>query len=207
MKYAMAFVAAALAACSPSTEAEPAADAAPRAVIVTELGDIVVLLEAEAAPVSVENFIAHARAGHYDDGSFYRAVRPDNDRPEVAPMSLIQGGHGRDGLDGAESIVHEPTSETGLTHKRGAVSMGRFEPGTAATEFFIMADDYPGLDAGPGTRNPDELGYAVFGEVVDGMDVVDAIWGRETSLERAPEDLPYPQFLVEPVRIETVRVE
>lgn len=207
MKYTMAFAAAVLTACSPSTEPEPAGDPAPRAVIVTELGDIVVHLEAEAAPVSVENFLAHARAGHYDGGSFYRAVRPDNDRPEVAPMSLIQGGHSYDGLEGAEPIAHEPTSETGLTHTRGAVSMGRFEPGTATTEFFIMAEDYPGLDAGPDTRNPDMLGYAVFGEVVEGMDVVDAILARETSLDDAPEDLPYPQFLVEPVRIETVRVE
>ena len=85
--------------------------------------------------------------------------------------------------------------------------MGRFEPGTAATEFFIMAEDYPGLDAGPDTRNPDMLGYAVFGEVIEGMDVVDAILARETGLEDAPEDFQYAQFLVEPVRIETVRVE
>ena len=207
MKYAMALIAAVLAACSPSTEAEPAADAAPRAVIVTELGDILVQLEAEAAPVTAANFLAHARAGHYDGGSFYRAVRPDNDRPEVPPMSLIQGGHSYDGLEGADPIAHEPTSETGLAHKRGAISMGRFEPGTAATEFFIMAEDYPGLDAGPDTRNPDMLGYAVFGEVIEGMDVVDAILARETGLEDAPEDFQYAQFLVEPVRIETVRVE
>lgn len=193
-----------LAACAPASRD---AAAAQRAVIVTSLGDITVELAPEAAPVTAANFVRHAQAGVYDGGSFYRSVRPDNDRPEVEPMSLIQGGYGFDGLQGADGIEHESTEETGLSHTRGAISMGRFEPGTATSEFFIMIADYPGLDAGPGTRNPDEQGYAVFGRVVEGMDVVEAIWGGETSLEPAPEDFQYPQFLVEPVRIETVRVE
>lgn len=180
--------------------------AQPHAVIETTHGTIVVALNETAAPVSVTNFIAHARAGHFDDGSFYRTVRDDNEREGVAPMNLIQGGHSFDGLSDAEGIVHESTRDTGLTHSRGAISMARNEPGTATTEFFIMVNNYPGLDAGPGTRNPDEAGYAVFGAVIDGMDVVERIWMAPTSLEHAPDDFPYPQFMTEPVRIERVQI-
>jgi peptidyl-prolyl cis-trans isomerase A (cyclophilin A) len=192
-----------LAACAPSG---PEDTAAPRAVIETALGDITVELKPDAAPITVANFIMHAEAGVYDNGSFYRAVRDENERPDVEPMNLIQGGHGLDPWEGAEGITHEPTTQTGLTHSRGAISMGRFEVGTAATEFFIMVNDYPGLDAGPGTRNPDEAGYAVFGEVVEGMEVVEAIWGQPTSLENAPEDYQYPQYMDAPIVIERVRM-
>lgn len=198
--------AAALANCAPAPQTGTEGEA-PRAVIVTSLGDITVELAAEAAPVSSANFLRHARAGHYDGGAFYRSVRDDNERADVDPMNLIQGGHGFDGLPDAEPIAHEPTTQTGLTHARGALSMARFDPGTATTEFFIMVADYPGLDAGPGTRNPDEAGYAVFGQVVAGIDVVEAIWSTPTSLTRAPADFQYPQFIDETVRIETVRVE
>ena len=140
----------------------------------------------------------------YDGGSFYRTVRAENERPDVSPMNLIQGGYGQDGFPDAEGIAHEPTSQTGLTHSRGAISMGRFEVGTAATEFFIMVNDYPGLDAGPGTRNPDEAGYAVFGHVVEGMDVVEAIWGQPTSLSNAPAGFPFPQFMDSPIEIVSI---
>jgi len=193
-----------LAACQDDRASEPAAGV--QAEIVTSEGVIVVDLDLQAAPVTVANFVDHARAGTYDGGSFYRAVRPDNDRPEVEPMHLIQGGHAFDGLPGAEPIVHETTADSGLSHVRGAISMGRTEPGTATTEFFIMVADYPGLDAGPDTRNPDAQGYAVFGQVIDGMAVVEAIASGATSAERAPEDFNYAQFLVEPVTIETIRI-
>lgn len=213
MKHSILFAAAAvLTACAPApqpdTDTSTGGETSPaRAVIVTSLGDITVELAESAAPVSSANFLAHAEAGHYDGGGFYRSVRDDNERDGVEPMNLIQGGHSFDGLPGAEGIAHETTAETGLSHVRGAISMARNEPGTATTEFFIMVADYPGLDSGPGTRNPDEAGYAVFGQVVDGMDVVEAIWMSPTSLTRAPADFQYPQFIVEPVVIETVRVE
>ena len=198
-----ALITIALAACSPTPPDEPSS---PRAIIETELGDIVVELNPHAAPITVANFIMHVEAGVYDGGAFYRAVRDDNERPDVEPMNLVQGGHGLQALEGAQGITHEPTTLTGLTHSRAAISMGRFEVGTAATEFFIMVNDYPGLDAGPGTRNPDEAGYAVFGLVVDGMDVVEAIWGQPTSLANAPEDYQHPQYMDAPVTIERVRV-
>lgn len=199
----------ALSACSPAPEADATMEAAaepPQAMIETALGDIVIELKPDAAPITVANFISHVEAGVYDNGSFYRAVRDENERPDVEPMNLIQGGYGRDGLEGAPGITHEPTTQTGLTHSRGAISMGRFEIGTASTEFFIMVNDYPGLDAGPGTRNPDEAGYAVFGEVVEGMNVVEAIWAQPTSLENAPEDYQHPQYMDAPIVIERVRM-
>jgi peptidyl-prolyl cis-trans isomerase A (cyclophilin A) len=211
MKFHILFAAAAaLTACAPAPQAETETTgetSAARAVIVTSLGDITVELAESAAPVSSANFLAHAAGGHYDGGSFYRSVRDDNEREGVEPMNLIQGGHSFDGLPGAGGIAHETTETTGLTHQRGAISMARDEPGTATTEFFIMVADYPGLNSGPGKRNPDEAGYAVFGQVVEGMDVVEAIWMSQTSLDSAPEDFQYPQFIVEPVVIETVRVE
>ena len=198
----------ALAACSP--EATPPADEAASgpvmAVIETSAGNIALELYPDLAPVTVANFVAHAQAGHLDGGEFYRSVRDDNDRADMAPMNLIQGGHSFGGLEGAQGITHESTEATGLSHVRGAISMARLEPGTATTEFFIMVNDYDGLDAGPGRRNPDEAGYAVFGRVTDGMEVVEAIWLGETSLERAPEDFQFAQFLVEPVRIDRVRI-
>jgi len=178
----------------------------PVAVIDTSAGAITVRLDHEAAPISVANFMSHAEAGHFDGGSFYRAVRPDNDRAGVAPMHLIQGGFGFDGLPDAQGIAHEPTETTGLTHQRGAISMARYEVGTATTEFFIMVEDYPDLDSGPGRRNPDEAGYAVFGQVIDGMAVVETIAAGATDLDPSVEDFPYPQFLTTPVRIERVRI-
>jgi len=207
--FALGLAVLALAACSPPDE-QDAPGTPPSQVIaarmITSLGVIDIELYPDAAPVSVANFVAHAEAGHLDGGSFYRAVRPDNDRPEVEPMHLIQGGYGFDGLPDAAGIAHEPTGDTGLSHVRGAISMARNEPGTATTEFFIMVNDYPGLDSGPGRRNPDEAGYAVFGQVAGGMDVVEAIAAQDTSIDTAPEDFQYPQFIVEPVRIESVQI-
>lgn len=194
-------------ACSPQTDTgAAAATEPPLARVETSLGTIVIALHQEAAPVTSANFIAHAEAGNLDGGSFYRSSRPGNARADAPPMYLIQGGHSFDGLPGAEGIAHEPTQATGLSHVRGAVSMARDEPGTATTEFFITINDVPGLDSGPEGRNPDGAGYAVFGEVVEGMDVVEAIWQAPAGREDAPEGFQT-QFLIEPVTIEAVRIE
>jgi peptidyl-prolyl cis-trans isomerase A (cyclophilin A) len=209
MRIAFGVLALALAACTPPGSSDESGTPTPRVInaeIETSLGTIALELYPDAAPVTVANFVEHAQAGHFDGGSFYRAVRPDNDRPEIEPMHLIQGGYGFDGLPEADGIAHEPTEETGLSHGRGAISMARNEPGTATTEFFIMVDDYPGLDSGPGRRNPDEAGYAVFGQVTAGIEVVEAIASQPTTIDSAPADFQYPQFLVEPVRIESVRI-
>ena len=188
-----------------ATAPEPAPVSLPQAVIETDLGTIRIELRTDVAPISANSFIAHAEAGHFDQGSFYRTVRDDNEREGVEPMNLIQGGAGWDLADTFEGIAHETTLETGLSHIVGAVSLGRYEPGTANSEFFIMIEDYPGLDAGPDTRNPDGQGYAVFGQVIEGMDVVDAIWRVPTGVEDGPEGFEA-QWIVDPVIIETVQI-
>jgi len=179
---------------------------APEAVIETSLGDIRIRLHAGKAPVSAANFLAHVEAGTYQGGSFYRVVRDDLDRPEIEnPMNLIQGGWGFEGLPEASGIAHEGTDVTGLSHVRGAVSMGRYEVGSATTEFFIMLNDTPGLDAGPDGRNPgDEAGYAVFGHVIEGIEIADAIMNSPAGREDGPEGFAH-QFLTEPVTIRTIR--
>ncbi len=187
----------------------PRPDARPQALIETGLGDIRIALYADKAPVSVANFLAHVEAGTFEGGSFYRVVRDDNDRPEIErPMNLIQGGWGFEGLPGADGIAHEGTDMTGLSHVRGAVSMARYDVGTATTEFFIMLNDTPGLDAGPDGRNPgDEAGYAVFGQVVEGIEIAEAIMNSAAGgLDGAPEGFAH-QFLTEPVTIRAIRAE
>ena len=183
-------------------------NALPRAVFVTSAGDFTVELRSDVAPITAENFIMHAQAGHFDDGAFYRVVRDDNEREGVDPIHIIQGGRTWDRMfeDEAYNIAHESTELTGLSHVPGAISMARSEVGTASTEFFIMLNDSPWLDAGENGRNPDGEGYAVFGMVVDGMDGVEAIWGSETGVPDGPEGFEQ-QWVVDPVIIETIRIE
>lgn len=174
------------------------------AVIETSEGDITLVLDAEAAPITVANFIAYAEAGAFDGTSFYRTVRADNDRPE-ARIDVIQGGAGFDGLPGAVPIAHERTDQTGLSHTRGAISMARDEPGSASSEFFIVITDSLILDAGPDGRHPDGEGFAVFGYVTDGMAVAEAIWQAPAGNNSAPDGYSA-QWLTEPVRIERIRI-
>ncbi len=169
----------------------------------TTMGDIDLELYPDRAPVTVANFLAYLDAGHYNGGSFYRVVRYDNDNGNPK-IEVIQGGV-NDQVRGAFSLIaHESTEDTGLLHVDGAISMGRGGVGTATSEFFICVGDQPGLDHGE-SRNADMQGFAVFGQVVGGMDVVRAIDRIEAT---APSDSEYTrgQILEEPVRIlEAVR--
>lgn len=171
-------------------------------IMQTQLGDIEIKVYNDRAPLTAENFLYYVDNNLYDDQGFYRAVRPDTD-PRGLGMQIIQGG-----LLSTESLTafidHETTQMSGLSHTDGAISMARDEPGTgSAAYFFISIGDNTSLDYG-GTRNPDGQGYAVFGQVVKGMDVVRAIQLRETN---APSDHPATkgQFLTKPVRIIEVR--
>ncbi len=144
-------------------------------VIRTELGDIRVALFADAAPVTVENFLDYVRSGHYDGGSFFRTVRTDNQPHDRVKIAVIQaGGHPWEENFTNEPIMLERTSETGLRHVDGTISMARTGPDTATTSFFICVGNQPALDYG-GQRNPDGQGFAAFGIVVDGMDIVHQI--------------------------------
>jgi len=138
----------------------------------TDLGDITLEIYKDQAPVTAANFLAHVENGHYTNSIFYRVVRLDNQSQSKVKIEVIQGGLFRDEvLDTITPIRHESTQETGILHSDGVISMARMNPGSASTEFFICIGDQPSLDY-EGDRNPDGQGFAAFGKVVKGMDVV-----------------------------------
>lgn len=150
----------------------------PVVIIETSLGDIYVELYTKNAPKTCANFLQHVDDKLYDNSNFYRVLSLDN-QPSDAPKSeLIQGGIWHTNNDKATSlkgIAHEGTNITGLSHVRGAISLARQDTGTANTEFFICLENDAGLDYG-GQNNADGQGYATFGRVIKGMNVVQKIY-------------------------------
>lgn len=168
----------------------------------TELGDIVLTLFPTKAPLTVANFMRYVDAGLYNGASFYRTVSPKNDNNPL-PISVIQGGINpklaKDFTAPFPPIAHESTERTSLIHTDGAISMARFKPGSAASEFFISIGSNPVLDAG-GKRNPDLLGFAVFGKVKTGMQVINTIHQQATK-SSANDAYVKGQVLAKPVSI------
>ena len=123
------------------------------------------------APVTGRNFLRYVDQGSYRGGRFYRTVRADNQREDRARIAAIQGGLDSLRAKDFPPIELERTTETGLSHRDGTISMARDGPNTATSDFFICIGDQPVLDFG-GKRNPDGQGFAAFGKVVRGMDVV-----------------------------------
>lgn len=172
----------------------------PRLRLVTGLGDIVIELRPDRAPVSVAAFLAQVDSGAYDGGSFGRVVRADNDRG--APLIEVVQAF----LASSTTIIPvadvplETTDETGLIHQDGTISLPRSDGGDgSAQSFFICVGPQPALDAG-GARNPDGRGFAAFGKVVAGMDLVRAIHRAET-LDEAPHEYVQGQLPADPVPI------
>ena len=147
-------------------------DASVHVVLETELGEIELALDAVRAPVTTANFLKYVDGGLYDGGVFHRTVTPANQPNNPIRIEVIQGGinPARAKEEGA-AIALERTSQTGIQHVDGAVSMARDGPDTATSDFFICIGDQASLDFG-GKRNPDGQGFAAFGRVVRGMDVV-----------------------------------
>jgi len=172
---------------------------APRIVMTTSLGDIEIEVYPDRAPVTAGNFLAYVDTGLWQGASFYRVVRPDNDRTPA--ITVIQGGLAKDDSP-LPPIAHETTARTGLRHTDGVLSMARGAPGTAASEFFISVGDNPSLDFG-GARNPDGQGFATFGKVVRGMEVVRRIDALRDPVSKT-EFMPG-QELAHPVAITAVR--
>ncbi|MBL0181121.1 MAG: peptidylprolyl isomerase [Chitinophagaceae bacterium] len=142
-------------------------------LIKTELGEITIELYPSQAPVTVANFLKYADAHLYDSSSFFRAVTLNNQPKDSVRIEVIQGGN----VDSAKefpAIPLETTKQTGLLHKDGTISMARGKPATATSSFFICINDQPSLDFG-GKRNKDGQGFAAFGKVIYGMDVVKKI--------------------------------
>jgi peptidyl-prolyl cis-trans isomerase A (cyclophilin A) len=151
--------------------AHPAAQSPVRVRVQTELGDIVLEVDARA-PNTAANFLRYLDAGHYDGGNFHRTVKMDNQPDSPVKIEVIQAGVNADrAKDGFLAIPIERTSVTGLRHTDGAISMARGQPDSATSGWFICINDQPSLDFG-GARNPDGQGFAAFGRVVQGMDVV-----------------------------------
>ena len=155
----------------------------PHILIRTAAGDIEVELYPLQAPKSVDAFLSYVDSGLYKNGSFYRVLNDDNQPSGSGAVSLIQGGIWQTNHAKAKSlpgIPHETTQQTHILHTDGTISLARTKPGTASTEFFICVGDQPGYDYG-GADSPDGQGYAAFGKVVKGMEVVRAIYGDPQS--------------------------
>ncbi|MDI1327280.1 MAG: peptidylprolyl isomerase [Brevundimonas sp.] len=151
---------------------DPAPVAAVRVAIETSVGTILAETDPRA-PVTSANFLRYVDEGRFDGTTFYRGM-------VLGPAAgLIQGGTGGAPERVLPPIAHEPTSETGLSHTDGALSMARFDPGTATGDFFIIVGDVSSLDAGKSA--PGDPGFAVFGRVVEGMDVVRQILAAPRS--------------------------
>lgn len=157
-------------------------------VIQTTMGDIKFEVYPDKAPITVTNFKRYVDQNEFEGASFYRVVRMDNQPVNPVKIEVIQGDFtGKDHY--FPVIEHETTDVTGLSHKDGTVSMGRFEVGTTAAEFFICINDQPELDFG-GKRNPDGQGFAAFGQVLEGMDVVRKIQSGEVDKQTLKEIVP-----------------
>lgn len=166
----------------------------PRVAIETDKGTIVVELEDQKAPITAKNFLYYVDKHRFDGGQFFRA-----NRAKGAPGAGSIQGQPKPYSRRAPPIAHESTLKTGLKHKAGAISMGRDAPGSATADFFICASAQPYLDAKPGKSDAAQ-GYAVFGYVVQGMDVVKKILAGRTD---GQTDVPSMkgQILNPPVKI------
>lgn len=149
----------------------------PHLIIETELGNIEIEVDTVHAPVTAANFLRYVEAGYYTNSKFYRTVTMSNQPDNDVKIEVIQGGLGMEQITGPAKFPPVPlerTTQSGLSHRDGTVSMARLAPDSATSEFFICIGDQPELDYG-GKRNPDGQGFAAFGQVVSGSDVVKKI--------------------------------
>jgi len=173
-----------------------------RLLMTTSLGEIELELYPDKAPVTANNFLRLVDGKYLDGAAFYRFVSPANDNGSPV-ISVIQGGIG-DAEGPFPPIAHETTAHSGLRHLDGSVSMARGAVGTATTEFFICIGAQPALDFG-GARNNDGQGFAVFGRVVRGMDVVQQIHAAPADAE-TEDAYVKGQILEQPITISAVRL-
>lgn len=168
-----------------------AAQALPRVLLQTDLGEIELEIDTARAPRTGANFLRYVDGGFYDSGRFHRAVKMDNQPNNDVKIEVVQAGPdvARRG-QGFGPIELERTNVTGLLHKDGVLSMARAGPNTATADFFICIGDQPSLDFG-GARNADGQGFAAFGKVTRGMDVVRKI--QQSTVQA--------QSLTPPIRI------
>ena len=181
------------AAPAPSPPPVPLAADEVAVTLVTSAGAIVLALDKGHAPLTTANFLRYVDARRFDGIGFYRAMSLGQG------SGLIQGGLRNDPRRLFPPVPHEPTSRTGLIHRDGIISMARDRPGTATADFFITVGPLPSLDAHPGDE-----GFAAFGRVLSGMDVVRRILAMPVSATQGPAVMRG-QMLAPPVRILTAR--
>ena len=173
-----------------------------KVILETSLGEIEVEVDVDRAPLSAGDFLRYVDEGLYEGAAFYRVVRKDNDhgKPKI---EVVQGGL-PENSERLPPIILETTEETGITHEDGVISLARGEPNSGGgAAFFICIGRQPSLDLG-GNRNPDGLGFAAFGQVTRGMDVVRKIHGMQADAPTSNEYLKG-QLLSEPVTILSAR--
>jgi peptidyl-prolyl cis-trans isomerase A (cyclophilin A) len=163
-------------------------------MIETEMGSIYFELYPQKAPATVANFLQYLSSNSYDQSSFFRVCTPANEADRSIPIQVIQGGNLSEDLL-LPPITIETTEMTGIQHKKGTLSMARSEPNSAQSSFFICVTDQPELDF-HGKRNPDGYGFAAFGQVTKGMDVVLKIQALDNK----------DQMLLRPVLIESIQL-
>jgi len=169
-KFLIAFICATVACTSSKNEN-------PHVAIETKFGDIEVELYPKQAPKTVAAFLSYIDSGYYKNAAFYRVLRADEQPTNANKSELIQGGIWQSNSKKAitlPGIPHETTQQSGILHTDGTISLARTTPGTASSEFFICVGDQPAYDYG-GSANPDGQGFAAFGKVIKGMDVVKQI--------------------------------
>ena len=166
--------------------------------ISTEIGEIEIKIFEKEAPVTATNFLEYIKKGMFKNACFYRVVNMENQPDDDIKIEVIQGGLGwSDSIPGLGSIKHETTDITGIKHLDGTLSMARDKPGSASSEFFICINNQPELDYG-GKRNPDGQGFAAFGKVIKGMDVVRKI----QKLDNTNQMLDSPVMILNITRLE-----
>ncbi|WP_445949850.1 peptidylprolyl isomerase [Sphingomonas sp. 2378] len=185
---------------APIATPTPTVAEAPKPVMVrvamqTSLGPVVLDLDRTHAPITTANFLRYVDQHRLDGVTFYRTVRP------AADFGFVQFGIQNEPKRILPPIAHEPTTKTGIKHTDGTISVARLAPGSARGDFTIMVGDQPSLDADP-SKPGDNLGYAAFGHVVEGMDVIHRILDAPADPAKGPFK---GEMLAAPVKILSAR--
>lgn len=168
-----------------------------RVTMTTAEGPLILELAADKAPLTVANFLRYVDAGRYNGGEIYRGMAVSSN----PLMGLVQGG-AKPGKP-IPPVAHEPTTQTGLKHVDGTVSLARYAPGTGTSDFFICVGDAGYLDANPAATG-DNAGFAAFGQVVEGMDIIKRILVMPKS-QKADNPAMVGQMLATYVKILSVK--
>jgi peptidyl-prolyl cis-trans isomerase A (cyclophilin A) len=171
----------------------------PKVILTTALGAMEIELAADRAPITAGNFLTYVDQKRLDGSSFYRAMKLN----PAPPLGLIQGGLQGNPAKVLAPIAHEPTTQSGLKHLDGTISLARYAPGTATCDFFICIGDQPSLDADP-TQSGDNQGFAAFGRLTAGADVARKILAAHVSPTMG-EGVMKGEMLDPPIAILTAR--